>query len=260
MYKISFKDEFRALFTYWSLIRSLALVELKLQYKGSVIGVFWGGISFSVKVLVLTVVYSKVMSKPVGEYLPYLACGMLTWQYISSMVMEGGVFFTKNRAYLLQFRRPFSIFIGVGVLKNATLFFLNFILILPVLFYYCGFSVFGLSSFLFGFFLLSLLGVFCYYILGFLCLIMPDVRHMMQSVMTIGFVATPVLWSSESLEGSWVLLANPFYHFLNLLREPLLHQQLPVLSLIVTLAFLIFAFLLSFYILKRFGRKVLLWL
>ena len=257
--KVSLKEELYGLILFWPLIKRLAFVEISSQYKGAAIGVFWGVIAFFLKVLILTIVYSKVMSKPVGEYLPYLATGVLTWQYLSSMVMEGGVFFTKNKAYLLQFKRPFSIFVGVGVLKNASLFWFNFCLMLPVIFYYCGFSFLGCVWFFLGFSMLSVLGVLCYYVLGFLCLMFPDVRHMMQSIMTIGFVVTPVLWSSESLEGSWVLLANPFYHFLNVLREPILSHTLPLLSFSITCVFLFFGALFSLYVLNRYGRKVLLW-
>lgn len=259
-YRVRFLDELRAIPLFWSLIKKLTIVELQGQYKGSLIGPMWACLSFVIKLFVLTLVYSKVMASSISEYLPYLACGILTWQYISGLVMDSGVFFQKNRHYLLQFRRPFSIFISVSILKNAVLFGVNLIMVLPLIFYFSGFSYVGIAGFFLGFFLLSIIGGVFYYISGVVCLLKPDVRHLMQSVMTIGFVVTPVLWSSKALEGSMVLDFNPFYHFLSVVRDPLLHHSIPMDSLLVTFGFLFAFSLIALFILRVFGRKVLLWL
>ena len=55
------------------------------------------------------------------------------------------------------------------------------------------------------------------------------------------------------------LLFNPFYHFLELIRAPLLGNAIAPLSWVVVLSITAFGFWLAKAMYKRYGRRVPLW-
>jgi ABC-2 type transport system permease protein/lipopolysaccharide transport system permease protein len=43
------------------------------------------------------------------------------------------------------------------------------------------------------------------------------------SVMQIVFFMTPIIWSADKMpQRAWLLTVNPFYHFIEIVRSPLL--------------------------------------
>ena len=63
----------------WELWGRLGWLEIKRRYRRTVIGPFWSVISIAVVVLVLGGLGAGLLSQPVGEYLPFLAAGMVVW-------------------------------------------------------------------------------------------------------------------------------------------------------------------------------------
>ena len=60
-------------------------------------------------------------------------------------------------------------------------------------------------------------------LLGTLCARFRDIPPIVGSIMQIAFFATPVIWPPANLHShQWVLLYNPFYALLEIVRGPLL--------------------------------------
>src|SRR5262245_36792452 len=65
----------------WS---ALALQDIRLRYRGSVLGPFWLTLSTVIMVAAMGVIYSRLFHMQAADYLPYLATGLITWQLISA--------------------------------------------------------------------------------------------------------------------------------------------------------------------------------
>ncbi len=81
--------------------------------------------------------------------------------------------------------------------------------------------------------------------------------------MRIAFLATPILWMPGTMGRGGVmgafLVFNPFYHFIELVRAPLLGNPIAPLSWIVVLAITVAGFALARFFNRRFGRYIPLW-
>ncbi|MBM3524020.1 MAG: ABC transporter permease, partial [Alphaproteobacteria bacterium] len=64
---------------------TLGLHDIKQRYRRSTLGPFWLTISTGIMVGTMGFLYARLLSQEVGEYLPYLAVGLVMWAFISTM-------------------------------------------------------------------------------------------------------------------------------------------------------------------------------
>jgi ABC-type polysaccharide/polyol phosphate export permease len=77
------------------------------------------------------------------------------------------------------------------------------------------------------------------------------------------FYITPIIWPADLLRSrqlSWVVDFNPFYHFLEIVRAPLLGNPIAWSTWIVVFLVTIGGFALLDFMQKRFARLVPLWI
>ena len=258
--KMSLYSDLKELFTNFNLINFLSKSEANSHYKHTIFGSFWNNITFVVKVTILTLVFSQVLKKPLGEYLPYLLLGILLWNILSDLIMSGITLFSRYGSYMLQFPHSFSIYITANVFKILRLSALNILMSIFIVVIFVDIPIENFFFAALGFFIIIFTGFFFTYSFGIAGIIFPDIRHATHSILTIGFVVSPVLWPQKIIEGSPILIYNPFYHFMNIVREPLLGHEIPYLSFVVCLAFLILSIILASIILSKIGKRVMLWI
>src|SRR6187402_1914554 len=74
-----------------------------------------------------------------------------------------------------------------------------------------------------GLVLVSLNGLWVGLLLGMLCVRFRDIPQIIANVIQLLFFLTPILWKPDQLtQGRAFVEANPFHHFVSLIREPLL--------------------------------------
>ncbi|MBO9135192.1 ABC transporter permease [Rhizobium sp. B230/85] len=197
--------------------------DVKRLYNRSVLGPFWLTLSMGIMVMGLGLLYSQIMKVDVAHYLPNLAIGLITWGLISGVIIGACNIFSAAGGSLRQIRMPLSIHIYQFVWSQVLTFAHNFII------YFIIIAVFrinpGWSALLFvpAVLLILLNGVFISLILGPLCARFRDIPMIIASIMQLAFFMTPIIWSAQTLEGRGLVLnANPFYHFIEITRDPLL--------------------------------------
>src|SRR5947207_5629997 len=68
---------------------ALALQDIRLRYRGSVLGPFWLTISTLVMVVAMGVIYSELFHMEMSTYLPFLTLGLIVWQLLAGTISEG---------------------------------------------------------------------------------------------------------------------------------------------------------------------------
>src|SRR4051812_44888420 len=66
----------------WPLARSLGWLDIRLRYRGSMLGPFWLTLSTTVMIVSLGVLYSTLFRVDVHEYLPFLALSQVLWFFL----------------------------------------------------------------------------------------------------------------------------------------------------------------------------------
>lgn len=241
----------------------LAKLELKSNYQGSVLGVSWIVLALMIKVGMLSIVYSMVLDKDFSEYILFLALGVLTWSFISSTIINSAMIFRKAANFLMQMKLEHSIFVLQNIYKESLILILYQLFAIPLVFVIKGESVVSLMwiwVFL-GYIVIILIALFASFWIGWLSARYRDIQPVLNSMVMIIFLITPVLWPPpEKFSDSLYFQLNPFYHLLELIRSPIIDGVVPALSWAVASAILIINVVLSILIYPKIKNKLVLWL
>ena len=138
-------------------------------------------------------------------------------------IQGGPTIFTSAEAFIKNDSLPLSI----HVYRNITrcLFNLGLTSIVAVfVFFFYGQSLKPTALLAFPALALMLINaVWVQILIGIICTRHRDFAHLLQTVMRFMFFLTPIFWLPEQMGGLMkVLWWNPFYHFIEILRAPLL--------------------------------------
>lgn len=241
----------------------LAVLELKSRFQGAFLGVFWILLTLMLKVGMLSLVYAMVLDKDIKEYVMFLALGVLTWNFISAVIINSGMIFTKAGNFLQQMRLPHSIFVFQSLYKETLILILYQFFAIPLVIIIKGFEFVTLYWLwaIVGYVLIILNGFFASMWLGWLAVRYRDVQPFLNSLVMILFLITPVLWPPpEKFADSLYFQLNPFYHLLELIRAPILNQEIPYISIMVACGLLFASMAICGLLYNRVKDKMVLWL
>lgn len=225
-HRLAFDDICRGL-RLWRLAVTLGWLDIRLRYRGSVLGPFWLTISTAVMIAALGFLYSTLFKLDLAAYLPYLALSQVLWGFIATMVSESCQVFVENEGTIRSVRMPFSVFSIRMLVRNAIALGHNvavFVVVFAIFHVIPGWdslwTLLGLAIWVIDSFALTLL-------LGGFCARFRDIQPIVNSVMQIAFFITPVIWKADQLGPRIRLLAlNPFFDLLEIVRAPLLSTPL----------------------------------
>jgi lipopolysaccharide transport system permease protein len=208
----------------WRLAVALGWLDIRLRYRGSMLGPFWLTISTGIMVAALGVLYSTLFKMDLKSYLPFLALSQVLWGFLAALVSEGCTAFTEAEGVIRSVRMPLFLFSVRTLIRNLIALAHNVVVIVVV---FTVFSVWpGWDALLAipGLLLWMLDALALTLLLGTFCARFRDIQPIVNSVMQIAFFMTPVIWKPEQLSSEAVarLPWNPFYDLLEIVRAPLL--------------------------------------
>src|SRR5260370_27458809 len=75
----------------WRLCWTLGWLDIRLRYRGSVLGPFWLTLSTAIMVGALGVLYSTLFLMNLHQYLPFLALSLVLWNFLAALVGDACV-------------------------------------------------------------------------------------------------------------------------------------------------------------------------
>jgi ABC-2 type transport system permease protein len=207
--------------------------DIKQRYRRSVLGPLWISISMGVIALGLGILYSLLFQTDITTFLPHVAVGLLIWNFISGCILEGSEVFIANEGLIKFLPAPLSLHV-YRLVWRQTLFFLHNLVIWAILMVVFPHPLgWSLALALPGFALLAINGGWITILSGILATRFRDIPPIIASVVQLAFYMTPIVWSVDILSSNeavrerakWVEI-NPLYHFLEIVRAPLLGQEI----------------------------------
>lgn len=245
----------------WRTSYKLALQDIELRYKRSLLGPFWISASLVATILALAYVFAPVFQHDLSSYMTYLAAGLLTWHLIVALANEGCQSITEHSDFLRNVPLPITVIAGRIVFRNAIVFAHNLIAVLAILMIFgAPFSTTTLLA-LPGALVILAGGYFITMIFGPICARFRDIPLVVQSAMQVFFFLTPIFWMpSQMAQRPMFTQANPFYHLIELVRAPLLGSPATALNWHVSLWFCAGAAVLALITVSMTLRRQNLWL
>lgn len=207
----------------WPLWTTLGWNDILQRYRRSLLGPFWLTASMGIMVLALGVVYGRLFKTDLHDFLPYLSVGLIVWGYISSAVSEAGTLFTGSESYIKQIRLPFCLYVFRFMWSRIVIFAHNLVIYAIVLVTFQIWPGGAILAALPGFAVLTINLASLSLLIGMLSARFRDIPQIISSLVQLSFFITPVMWKADLLgPGSLIVMLNPFYHLLELVRAPLL--------------------------------------
>ncbi|WP_246856463.1 ABC transporter permease [Acetobacter vaccinii] len=207
---------------------TLAWMDIRLRYRGSILGPFWLTATTAIMVAAMGLLYAYLFHISTRQYLPFLTFSLAVWPFVAGILREGCATFTAAAALITSSRMPFFVHALRCVARNVlvlahTLPVVALVFILfPVAPNWDWQLLPAVLLWLIDCLALCLL-------LGVLSARFGDIPPLVASLTQVLFFITPVLWAPQLMATgqNWLLL-DPAFALLEILRAPLLHDELQV--------------------------------
>ncbi|GBQ99504.1 ABC transporter permease [Asaia lannensis] len=216
----------------WRLAATLGWTDIRLRYRGSVLGPFWLTLSALIMVASMGVIYARLFHMVLRDYLPFLSLSMALWQVgLASLLQESCTCFVDAEATIHAMKLPYTVQAIRLLVRNMIVFAHSIIVPIGVFVLYGVWP--GLISLaaLPGLLLWVLNGYAACLLLGPFCARFRDITPVVAAFMQIAFYVTPIIWQPGQLgPRARYLLLNPFYDMMELVRGPILgHLPSPLM-------------------------------
>ncbi len=222
----------REIVNYRELIWALALKDLRVRYKRSILGFLWALLNPLLMMIVLTIVFSTIMRFPINQYAVFLICALLPWTFFSQSLSYSVDSIVGNGELLKKLYIGKSVFPVAAVLANLINFVLSLIPLLLLLlvlrfplhwtWVYLPLPLICLIAFTLGF--------------GFLCaatnVFFRDVAHIIQIVLSAWFYFSPIIYPLDLVPQKYHILfrLNPMLYIINGFRMAIYYGALPTVQ------------------------------
>ena len=203
----------------------MAWDDVTAKYKRTLLGPWWVALAHLILMLGIGALLGNVFKRPFMEYVIYVGLGLTLFTPVVSSLSDGPTVFLRYKTWILGSNYALASYI-VRALMNMVVMMLHQAPAI-ILFFVLGKIPLHASMLLF---LLGLPVMLVFSIGAMLCLAPLGVRYRdltpaTQAFTSLLIIMTPIYWDKGQLGAhNPVLLINPAYHLLQIVRAPLLGE------------------------------------
>ncbi|MFD4368995.1 ABC transporter permease [Rhodococcus sp. NPDC058521] len=267
-FRRAFKD-LKGGFAHRELWLSLGWQDIKQRYRRSVIGPFWITIATGVQASAIGLLYAALLDIPLDEFLPYVTVGLIVWNLINASITEGSEVFIANEGLIKQLPSPLSVHVYRLVWRQLLFFAHNLVIyvIMMVAFGVWRDLTWTSLAAIPALALLVLNALWVSIVFGIFATRYRDIGPILGSLTLLLFVLTPIMWTTQSLEAQGgqaaerVKLAeiNPLFHFLDIVRAPMIGQDQEAYHWYIVLAITVVGWAVALFALRKYRARVAYW-
>ena len=218
------------LLRHWKLLRAGLLMgwqDFTTLGIGSRLGKWWPTIGLAIRVTFVGLVLGLVLGARSPDYIPWLATGWTVWGMISSAITGTSGAMNGNKGLMLALPMPKEAFVVKVIVKELLLLVQNSLVVLGVLIVFRVPVTPAVLLLIPG---LLMTAVFLYglgLILAPMVAKYKDLGPFITSIIGVMFFVLPIMWQPESIQSELahlILGLNPLYHYLQIVRLPLLSE------------------------------------
>jgi ABC-type polysaccharide/polyol phosphate export permease len=239
----------------------LARNTIRMRYSRSTLGPWWVVIGQATWGIGVGVVWSLLFGMDPRESLPYMTAAVIIWTYFTATIISGCNVYVESKPILESIQIPYS----VPIYKHVCLNLILLLYALPIFLvtaYFCSFKLTMISLLALPALALITAGLFVFSIIvAILGSRYRDVTHLMGNIFQLLFFLTPIFWKKEHL-GSKQFIAdlNPLYHFIEVVRAPMLNQFPPLASVFVVCAMIFLGMMIAIIFFTRYKGRIIYWI
>lgn len=221
-----------------NIVKQLVIRGIKVQYRNSVIGVFWTILNPLLNMFVMFLVFSKMFARggmstqvEIDTYALYLLCGNIIFGMMKMATFQALPSIVQNRGLLTKNKMSYNVFplsSSIGAVVNFAFSFIALLGVMLVV-WLKGSSVFSFNIFL-TLVMLPALFLFSYgmsLVLSAMYTFFRDIKHFYNVFLTLWMYLTPIfydirIFNTGDFSGKFmttIVKLNPMYYFVEYFRD-----------------------------------------
>lgn len=211
------------------LLYELVKRDMKLRYKGSVLGVFWSLLNPLAQLLVFSIIFHTILPLGIPDYTAFLFTGLLAWTWFQTSWVAATTTIVENRNLIKRPGFPAAILPVVTITANL----IHFLIALPLLLIVVLVEGAPLRATLW---LLPLLIAMQFvltlglaYVTAALHVVFRDTQHLVTVFVLLLFYLTPIFYAVETIPARLrpIFALNPLLHIIDGYRALLVRGEWP---------------------------------
>lgn len=238
----------------------LSWTDLRLRYRRSLLGPLWMTLSTGVLVAGLGIIWSLLFGVDLSESFPTIASGLILWLFLSGIVTESTELYLSAKPIMEAMALPVSSFAVRLCLRQVFTLSHNLLIFVVVAIVFAVPISWNQFLLLPGLLLTLTCAFWLIILFGILGARFRDLKQLVSSFVPLLMFLTPVVWQPEMLgKHAWLAYLNPFTHFIEISRAPLLGQTPDPVSIYSSVGLTLFVGLAAFLIFRRYRGRVVFW-
>ena len=240
--------------------RQLAKIDIQQRYHGSRLGPFWITATSGIFAVGIGLVYSQIFQIALADYIPFVGIGIVLWGAIISVMTEGTQIFIAAGGIIKQLRMPLSLFLFRLMYRNVISFGYRAIVIVVLMLVMQVPVTRAMPLALVGVMLFFLVAIWAVLLIAILSIRFRDIIPLTSMLLTFSFFMTPIFWKPSRLgEYEWLMNFNPFYHFMVIIRQPLLGTVPSAVHYIMAVGLIVILAISSLWLFAYTRRSIPFW-
>jgi lipopolysaccharide transport system permease protein len=240
----------------WPVWMALAREDIGDQHRRTTLGPLWLLVNYFAYAGTFVVVFGHNTAVP--DFPSYAATGLFVWLYISEVVILGVTLFQREQGFIKGTTLPLTVYVMRMTMQSLIR---------------AGYALAGCLTIIFlegtpftHLWLWSALGLAMIVVwtpaiilvCAFGGAFFPDMQFIVQNLMRLGLFVTPIFWTHLSGGGLRAILYhwNPFTYFLDIVRAPIIFNQVPAYALSISGAVILMTWAAALLLLGRLRRQL----
>lgn len=236
---------------------------IALRYRKTTLGPLWLLAGPAILVGALGYLYATIGGVGIDVFVPHLAVGIVVWSLMVNFMNGGTTVVYHNRPKMLHSGVKLLDVVMVNIVTALLQFFHHILVVLVVYFIFHWEVNASIFVSLIGLLILVANGIWYAVVFGILGVRFRDISEIIQAIMGALFFLTPILWMPEAVGRGGILGSyltyNPFYHFMEVIRAPLLGNPVQTFSWVVVGSITVVGVCLAYFVNRTFSKHIATW-
>ena len=225
----------KEIFKYRELLKNNVKKEVRGRYKNSILGVMWTFLNPLLQIAVYAMIFPYILKQQQPYYLIFVCVGLIPWSFFTTTIIQSTNTIIGNANIVKKVYFPREILPLSVVLSGA----INFLIATIIILAFCIGGGKGITWHIVIFPVILLLQMVLQlaisFVLAAVTVYIRDIEHFVQIVLMLMFYATPIVYSTATLDASTktaqfmkqIILLNPMTAIIEGYRSIFYTQTLP---------------------------------
>ena len=250
---------FKNLYLYRELLKTNIQKDVGGKYKKSFLGVLWSFINPLLQILVYWVVFDQILHTSTKEnYVVYLCCGLIPWQFFSAVVNRGAATIIDNGSILKKVYFPREIF-PISLVASETVNFLISTIMILIFVIAGGITLTWNVLWYIPILLVQIvLSIGISFIVSSVSVYVRDLIHILGIIIQLMFYATPIVYSLDQVPADfkWISNLNPMAYLIDCYRNIFYEGKMPNLQYLgIALCFGLGFSIIGYFIFRKLEKR-----